>query len=61
MIVPFLLDPPADRFALDATLDGGDDFSGPVYHDMVVLNPSDAMAQDYSSYNLGKNSNLCFA
>ena len=59
MTVSFLLDPAVDRLALDAS--ALLDYSGPVYHEMGVVHPEDAMAQDYHSFNLGKNSNLCFA
>ena len=46
--------------ALNATDDAANS-SAPVYFTMGVLNPCDAMAQDYPTLDLGKNSNLCFA
>ena len=46
--------------ALDATDDAADS-SALVLTTMAVLNPYDAMAQEYPSLDLGKNSNLCFA
>ncbi len=60
LTVPFLLEPLTDRMALDATDDAADS-SAAVLTTMAVLNPYDAMAQDYPSLDLGKNSNLCFA
>ena len=46
--------------ALNSTNDAANS-SGPVFFEMAVIDPGDAMAQDYPSLKLGKNSNLCFA
>ncbi len=46
--------------ALDLTDDAANS-SATVFTNMEVLDPYDAMGQDYPSLDLGTNSNLCIA
>ena len=54
----FSLEPPTDRRALDYTDDAANS-SAAVFANLEVLDPYEAMGQEYPSYDLGKNSNLC--
>ena len=56
----FSLEPQTDRLALDFTDDAANS-SATVFTNLEVLDPYDAMGQDYPSLDLGKNSNLCIA